>query len=197
MAERISGVWANLQNIGAKEYRCGYCDAFVSSTLGMQIVNPQAANMVVGTIRVCPNCQRPTFFEGNRQQPGVAFGGKVDHIPSDVDCLYQEARKCTSAGAHTAAILACRKILMHTAVNKGAEPGKSFLEYVEFLAQKGYITADAKGWVDAIRTKGNEANHEIKLMNQEDAEDLLTLVEMLLKIIYEFPARAPKPPASA
>ena len=195
MAERMSGVWANLQNIGAREYTCGYCDAFVSSALGMQIVNPQQGNIVVGTIRVCPSCQRPTFFEGNRQQPGVAYGGKVGHIADDVSALYQEARKCTSVGAHTAAILACRKILMHTAVDKGAAPGKSFLDYVGFLSEKGYITPDAKGWVDAIRTKGNEANHEIKVMNQDDAHELLTLVEMLLKIIYEFPARAPKPPA--
>jgi hypothetical protein len=143
-------------------------------------------------IYVCPNCQRPTFFDENVQQPGVPFGGKVDYIASDVDALYNEAWKCTSAAAHTAAALACRKILMHAAVDKGAVAGKPFLDYVQFLAQKGYITPDAKGWVDAIRTKGNEANHEIKLMTQSDAEELLMLVEMLLKIIYEFPARAPK-----
>jgi hypothetical protein len=191
----MQGNWSNMQNVAAKQYVCGYCDTFVGSAFGLHFVDPQRGNMTVATIRVCPNCQRPTFFEGALQQPGAAFGGKVEHIASDVDSLYQEARKCTSAGAHTAAILACRKILMHTAVDKGADPGKSFLEYVEFLAQKGYITPDARGWVDAIRTKGNEANHEIKLMNQDDAKNLVTLVEMLLKIIYEFPGRVPTPPA--
>ena len=45
--------------------------------------------------------------------------------------------------------------------------------------------------VDHIRKKGNEANHEIVLMEKEDAEDLLVFSEMLLKFIYEFPKRVP------
>jgi len=190
MAGRMAGDWQNLQNVELKQYECGHCDTFVASHVGLRFVN---ANATVASVYVCPNCLRVTFFEGKVQQPGVAFGGRVEHISTDLDSLYQEARKCTSAGAYTAAILACRKILMHTAVDKGADPGKSFLEYVDFLAAKGYITPDGKGWVDAIRRKGNEANHEIKAMNQNDAHELLTLVEMLLKVIYEFPARAPKP----
>ncbi|MBZ5516697.1 MAG: DUF4145 domain-containing protein [Acidobacteriia bacterium] len=147
---------------------------------------------MAAAIYVCPHCKRPTFFEGESQQPGVSFGNKVNHISPEVDGLYQEARRCTGAGAQTAAVLACRKILMHTAVDKGAAPGKSFVEYVEYLSEKGYITPGARAWVDAIRTKGNEANHEIKVMAASDAQDLLALVEMLLKIIYEFPGRAPK-----
>jgi len=43
--------------------------------------------------------------------------------------------------------------------------------------------------VDHIRTKGNEANHEIRLMGRQDAEELVTFVEMLLKFIYEFPSK--------
>ncbi len=84
---------------------------------------------------------------------------------------------------------------MHVAVEKGAAPGRSFLEYVEYLAQKGYIPPDGKGWVDHIRQKGNEANHEIKVMTAQDAGDLITFLEMLLKFIYEFPAKVAPPPA--
>jgi len=50
--------------------------------------------------------------------------------------------------------------------------------------------------VDHIRKKGNEANHEIILMDKKDAENLITFIEMLLKVIYDFPARIPKPPKS-
>jgi hypothetical protein len=45
--------------------------------------------------------------------------------------------------------------------------------------------------VDHIRKKGNEATHEIALMGQADAEELIGFTEMLLKFIYEFPARVP------
>ncbi len=40
--------------------------------------------------------------------------------------------------------------------------------------------------------KGNEATHEITLMEEKDATELLTFTEMLLKIIYEFPNMIPK-----
>ena len=100
-----------------------------------------------------------------------------------------------TVNSFTSAVLTCRKLLMHIAVEKGAAPGKSFLEYVEYLAQKNYVPPDGHGWVDHIRTKGNEANHEIKIMAVEDASDLIAFLEMLLKFIYEFPAKV-KPPSA-
>jgi hypothetical protein len=45
--------------------------------------------------------------------------------------------------------------------------------------------------VDHIRTKGNEATHEIVLMTKADAEELIAFTEMLLKFVYEFPAKVP------
>jgi hypothetical protein len=81
---------------------------------------------------------------------------------------------------------------MHIAVAKGADEGKKFIEYVEYLSAKGYVPPDAKSWVDHIRTKGNEANHEIVIMSEEAAKDLIAFVEMLLKLVYEFPAASKK-----
>ena len=54
---------------------------------------------------------------------------------------------------------------------------------------------NGKVWVDYIRQRGNEANHEIALMTQQDAEALITFVEMLLRFIYEFPGMVPTPPS--
>lgn len=85
---------------------------------------------------------------------------------------------------------------MNIAVNKGAEEGKKFIEYVEYLSEKGYVPPDGKGWVEHIRQKGNEATHEIKLMSKTDAEDLIVFSQMLLKFIYEFPSFV-TPPAKA
>jgi hypothetical protein len=76
---------------------------------------------------------------------------------------------------------------MHVAVEKGAKQGLSFLEYVDYLDRERYLGRDGKGWVDRIRTKGNEANHEIMLMTDPEAEDLLMVTQMLLKLVYEFP----------
>ena len=76
---------------------------------------------------------------------------------------------------------------MHIAVDKGAGEGLSFFKYVEYLDNNHYIPPNGKAWVDHVRTKGNEANHEIVIMQEDAASKLLVFVEMLLKLIYEFP----------
>lgn len=119
------------------------------------------------------------------------LGAEVESLPANVDALYKEARGAASIGAYTASVLACRKLLMHIAVAQGADQGKSFIAYVDYLAQKGFVPPNGKGWVDHIRRKGNDANHEIVLMTMQDAEELVVFLEMLLKFIYEFPSRVP------
>ena len=81
---------------------------------------------------------------------------------------------------------------MHIAVSKGAKAGESFVSYVEYLATQNYIPPDARDWVDHIRAKANEANHEILIMPKEDAEELVSFIEMLLRVIFEFPAAIKK-----
>jgi len=81
---------------------------------------------------------------------------------------------------------------MHIAVEKGAPEGRKFVEYVNYLSSEGYIARDCQEWVDHIRGKGNEATHEIKLMTKADAMELIQFVEMLLKQLYEFPAKLKK-----
>lgn len=78
---------------------------------------------------------------------------------------------------------------MNIAVANGAHEGLKFIQYVDYLAEKGFVPPNGKEWVDHIRCKGNEATHEIKIMNRSDAEELIGFLEMLLKFIYEFPAR--------
>jgi hypothetical protein len=81
---------------------------------------------------------------------------------------------------------------MNVAVQKGAAEGLSFIKYVEFLADKGFVPPGGKDWVDHIRKRGNDATHEIALMTQADAEELVIFAEMLLKFIFEFPNRIPR-----
>jgi hypothetical protein len=134
------------------------------------------------------------FFDRERQQyPSPALGNAVQHVPDALDRLYEEARRCTSQSCYTAAVLLCRKILMNIAVEQGGEEGLTFMGYVNYLSDKGYVPPNGKHWVDHIRKKGNEATHEISLMTADDARELLTFVEMLLRFIYEFPKMVPAP----
>ena len=184
--------WQNPQSIGTRQFRCGYCGYNVANDKGYYLASQHSRNQKY--VYLCPNCNNATFFDENgRQYPGVAPGNEIDHLPEALDSLYREARNCCSVSAFTASVLASRKMLMNIAVEQGAKEGLKFIEYVEYLAKNGFIPPNGKTWVDHIRRKGNEATHEISLMNQADAEELVAFVEMLLKFIYEFPARVPAP----
>lgn len=197
MAIRLS--WEGVNQVPSRSFTCGYCGNSVASEKGWRAAH--GANSTAAHLYICHQCSRPTlidYTEGNKQTPGVVFGTVVTDIPDqDTASLYDEARACTGAGCYTSAVLACRKLLMHVAVSLGAESGLSFVAYVEYLAENHYVPPGAKGWVDHIRKKGNEANHEIVLMAKADAEELLSFAQMLLKVIYEFPAtvnrKAPSP----
>ena len=195
MLQPLQGAWHQAQTIAVKKFRCGHCDLAVASDRGLYFANQNYGNQYF-VIHICPMCQRATYFEGDKQWPGLPFGNVVQHVPAEVEALFNEARSCAAYNAHTAAVLATRKLLMHIAVDVGAAPGQSFIQYVEYLANNGFVPPKGKAWVDHIRNKGNEANHEIVVMQAADAEDLITFAEMLLKFIYEFPKRVPSPPAA-
>jgi transcription elongation factor Elf1 len=179
--------WENAKSMSTKRYTCGYCGNNLVSNIGYYGEN-------FGNIFICHFCNKPTFFDANKNQvPGSFYGGLIKEISNlNVQDLYSEARSCMSCNAYTAATLCCRKLLMNIAVSKGAGEGEKFIYYVEYLSDKNYVPPDAKDWVDHIRKKGNEATHEIQIIKKEDAEELMDFVQVLLKIIYEFPATIKK-----
>ena len=88
--------------------------------------------------------------------------------------------------AYTGAVMLLRKILMNVSVENGAEEGKKFQYYIDFLYDKGIIHIKQKLLTDKIRTIGNEANHKIEAITKETAENTFKLTEHLLLNNYEF-----------
>jgi hypothetical protein len=184
--------WHHAETIQTRQFICGYCGDKVASKEGFRSSN--AVENVHAYIYACPGCTKPSFIFKTEQVPGVAPGNEVGHLPPDIAALYLEARRSAGVGANTAAVLACRKLLMNIAVAQGAKAGESFLFYVEHLANTGYVPPNGKVWVDHIRRKGNEATHEIQVMSPSDAAELIAFSEMLLKFVFEFPAKVPPAP---
>lgn len=173
--------WNNISCIGSKKYRCGYCDSEIASNVGY------IANNRFGTIYICHKCNKPTFFDNRDiQTPGILCGKQFEvNIPRDIDDLYNEIRKCYSVGAYSAVSMCCRKLLMHIAVQCGAKENLNFIEYVNYLDTENYIPKNSKKWVDIIRNKGNETNHEIKISDQKEAQHLIKFIEIIITLIYE------------
>ncbi len=185
--------WQNEQTQNGITYDCGFCGTNTTPSKGWHTANgPERA-----FILICTKCNRPSFVHTFNQEvksttPAARIGRDILGLPEKIDLLYNEARKCTSVGAYTSAVLTCRKILMHIAVEKGADEGIKFIEYVKFLEDNNFIPPDGKEWVDHIRSKANEANHEITILSLTDADDLLTFTEMLLRLVFEFKHRLSK-----
>ena len=183
--------WDNVSTIASQKYTCGHCGNPLASQIGYQGHDHRNH---LAWIYICHFCGRPTYFgTASEQIPGIAPGNEVSDIDDEsVRDLYAEARNAAGANCPTASVLCCRKLLMNIAVAQEAKENENFAFYVDYLAKKHFIPPGAQVWVDHIRLKGNEANHEINLMKKEDAEELLAFLEMLLKMIYEFPATAKK-----
>jgi hypothetical protein len=179
--------WHGTASLDSKGYVCGYCGERVASSTGYFDTSLR------GTILICPHCTGPTIFMDTQEKrviPGSLYGDTVEHVPESVSGLYDEARRALSVDAFTSSVLASRKLLMNVAVEHGAGEGKSFADYIDYLGNAGYVPPNGKVWLDRIRQTGNEATHEIAPKTREDAEQLIAFTGMLLKFIYEFPAKA-------
>lgn len=170
-------VWKDAGPLPSMQYICGHCSADISSQHGYR-AHQEMTNRV-GLMYICHRCTKPTLFldhaVSTEQVPGARFGRVVPDVSdTDVAAIYEEARSATGANAHTAAVMCCRKLLMHLAVARGAATGQSFKQYVDYLETNHYTPPSSKAWVDSIRDKGNEVNHEIKISTREDAELLIS-----------------------
>ena len=180
--------WQGTVVVGKSSYKCGYCDLEVAPNEGYFSLY-KSHSSESAQIYICPKCNNPTFFNYHHYQtPKPLLGRSISKIPDeDISALYQEARGCTSVGAYTGCVMICRKILMNLAVKEGALEGESFVSYVNYLFENGFVPPKGKTWVDAIRKRGNNANHEISLMKEKDANLMLHFVEGLLRFNYELP----------
>lgn len=182
--------WRSAAELSNRGWTCGYCGRSVGGNIGYHRENGKTDKLIY----ICPHCENPTAFiinesGGYDQYPGAVYGHEVDGLPRSVAALYGEVRRCIQYTAYTAAVLAMRKLLMHVAVERGAEENRSFVSYIDFLDEKHWIPPSGREWVDAIRKSGNEATHEIVLASEDEAKQLLDFAEMLLRIVYEFPMK--------
>ena len=138
-------------------------------------------------IYICPHCQAPQIISGDGKIfPQNKPGNSLKNLPKPIEENYDEARACISVNANTAAVMLLRKILMNLAVEEGAKEGDSFSRYVKFLLENGYIHKKQAQQAEKLKKLGNDANHQIESRTQEEATELLSFVELLLKNNYEY-----------
>ena len=177
--------FGNIQKQNAYSLKCGWCDTVVSPNEGYEVTSN---NNVIGYIYVCPNCGEVILYNYlyGDTFPQAKYGESFKKLPKDVNKLYEECRDCYSVGAYTSVLLLARKLLMHIAVDCGAEEDKSFAEYVNYLDENHFVPPNSKNLLDFIRKQGNEPNHQIVIKKEEDAKKILKFLSIILAFVYEF-----------
>lgn len=139
----------------------------------------------------CVNCKQGMVENYGAISPETKPLRVPAGLPGAELAAWKEVRECLAVGAHTAAVMLCRKLLLHVAVRHGL-PAKdergwapSYQAAVTHLEEEGLITKLMRPWVDRIKDVGNEANHEIQPVNADVALDVATFTEQLLRLAYE------------
>lgn len=165
-------------------FDCGHCGRGVEGI----VVYTSAKYSAPGAV-VCPGCREVTAISGHHQFfPPRKVASSVKHLPPDIALAWQEARMAHAATAYTPAEMMCRKILMHIAVDlKLGKPGEPFDSYIEALNAAGYFPPNIREKVDAMKTRGNRANHKIPASVAHQSKAALSLTEYMLRTVYEVP----------
>lgn len=169
-----------------KVERCSFCDASQ-----MAVIAHTYARHDCYWLR-CINCGKGSVVNSGSQ---VSPAARPLHTPRGLpeldEQIWNEVRDCLSVGASTAAVMLCRKLLVHIAVAQGL-PAKNangyapnFQTAVTHLETEGLITRRMLPWVKRIKDVGNEANHEIARIDKDVANDVALFTEQLLKLTYE------------
>ena len=107
---------------------------------------------------------------------------------------WQEIRQCLSVGTYTAAVMMCRKLLLHVEVAQGLpakndkDSAPTFAQVNSYLEDEGVITNKMRPWVDRIKDMGNDGAHEITPITENDAMAVARYAEQLLRMTYELVA---------
>lgn len=143
-------------------------------------------------IGICHSCGKPVLVKnrGDVVYPAPLPSPTEESIPEEIRNDLDEAKNCFAFGAFRACAVMARRAMQTAATDKGATADKLFKQ-VQQLQEIGQITVDLKDWADAVRWIGNDAAHPGGLsVEAEDAEDVLTLAEQFLHVLYVAPSLA-------
>lgn len=178
----------NYSTLPSVRITCGWCDSVISPNKGYFVKSDHPNSQEVGYIYICPNCNQIILYNIYQDEvfPLGKFGKNINKLPEQVSAIYNEIRECYSIGAFTSIGLLGRKLLMHVAVQEGAEGDKKFVYYVDYLNDNGYVPRKSKHLLEFLRSQGNDANHDVIVLKKEDAEKIISFIELILTFMYEY-----------
>jgi hypothetical protein len=144
-------------------------------------------------IGICNACIKPVLVHNNGDiiYPNSLPSPSDKRIPEIIRRDLDEAKICYVAGAYRACAVMARRAIESACIDKGASKDKRLIDKLQELADEGIITNELKQWADVVRWIGNDAAHPgSDQVSKDEAEDILTLAEQFLHVIYVTPSIA-------
>jgi len=186
---------------------CGSCSNHVSAPIAGKVHRYDPHDGQTGfevILATCPWCQSAivagrTFdhwgdvddvdFSPPRRLWPLPMRELSIEAPEGIRRDFDEAQRCMSVSAHTAAAILARRLLEGIAVDLGAE-GRTLAAKLSNLKRTGAIDGRLAEWADALRVVGNDAAHKVDtVVSHEDAADVLSFAEAMADYVYTFRSR--------
>jgi hypothetical protein len=123
--------------------------------------------------------------------PKVIGGKEFSDVPEHIAETADEAHQCLSIEANRGAIALARAVVEATAKEQGVEKG-NLQSKIDEMATLGIISEAMKDAAHEIRFAGNEVAHgdlAEEPIDQEDAQEVLQLMDAILMRVYQEPAQ--------
>lgn len=191
---------------------CAYCGRLTHMKVQWAnfVLMPTSSFLIQGVL-TCDHCNRASVasrpYEGTRAyasdrlgdieydhllrwQPKKGISPEFPDVPEHVARAAQEAHEACSINALMAAILMARTVVEATAKNKGITDGTLFAK-IDAMEKASLIRKSTAEAAHEIRHFGNDMAHgDIEeLPDQEDAEEVLALMDEVLNEVFQGPAR--------
>lgn len=90
--------------------------------------------------------------------------------------LYCELQKLVHQEAYSTCVVFSHKLLSDMSVERGAEAGRDFGYYLEWLSSSGYVTPAMAKWIGELLAKSDTAPSSGQSATCDDAEALVSFV---------------------
>ena len=189
--DEISGSLQHRVRPHHRKIVCGHCGEQTNARVVSSLRRDSDGRIILWCVCTCPK-EEPTMLvvdQGNivSQHPGSKEFRGNDAWPKELQLLFDEAARCFSAGAYTAAAMVARKLLMVIACDKGAKEGLRFVEYVDYITANVVPVAGSREPIAWVKDIGNDANHRVQFLARTEAQRSLKICRYILETVYALP----------
>lgn len=131
-------------------------------------------------------------FQALKKYPGQMPTSTPAHVPPPLNRYYEQAANSLHSDHDDASGAMSRKVVdVSTQQMLGVESKeyRTIAQRIDALAAKNLLTPDLKDWAHEVRLGGNDAAHDEDPFSHEEAEELLSFVELYLTYVYALPGR--------